>query len=207
MMQQLFITHSEIESPRWRQAFPDAKIVMGKNASMPSPADCGLDNIDLPNSVVWFVLTHDDALQQLPIWLSAGARVVILTQDENPRQAKHILEMGANGYLHYLAAAPVLEQVNQVVQVGGLWLGADLMRQLVLATANILKPAAPSPAMNILTSRERDVAEAVAAGKTNKEVARDLDITERTVKAHLGAVFEKLNVRDRLQLVLVMSGK
>ena len=59
----------------------------------------------------------------------------------------------------------------------------------------------------MLTTRERLVAEAIAAGKTNKEAARELDITERTVKAHLGAVFDKLGVRDRLQLVLLLSGK
>jgi len=54
----------------------------------------------------------------------------------------------------------------------------------------------------VLTPRERDVAIEVAHGATNKEVAQRLNITERTVKAHLGAVFEKLGVRDRLQLVL-----
>ena len=61
--------------------------------------------------------------------------------------------------------------------------------------------------MELLSAREKDVARAVAAGKSNKEVAKELDITERTVKAHLSAVFEKLHVRDRLQLVLVFSGR
>jgi DNA-binding NarL/FixJ family response regulator len=89
-----------------------------------------------------------------------------------------------------------------------MWLGADLMRQLVLATARLV-PALTSPKadVSLLTSREKAVAELVAAGKSNKEVARDLDITERTVKAHLGSVFEKLQVRDRLQLVLVFPDK
>jgi DNA-binding NarL/FixJ family response regulator len=82
------------------------------------------------------------------------------------------------------------------------------MRQLVLATARIL-PATSTPQadLSLLTSREKAVAELVAAGKSNKEVARDLDITERTVKAHLGSAFEKLQVRDRLQLVLMFSNK
>ena len=48
---------------------------------------------------------------------------------------------------------------------------------------------------------------AVAAGKSNREVAEQLFISERTVKAHLGAVFEKLGVRDRLQLALRLSGR
>ena len=115
--------------------------------------------------------------------------------------------MGANGYLHYLAAVPVLQQVGQVVEVGGLWLGVDLMRQLVFATANILNPIPEKNHLDLLSLREQDVAKAVAAGKSNKEVAKALDITERTVKAHLSAVFDKLQVRDRLHLVLVLSGR
>jgi DNA-binding NarL/FixJ family response regulator len=53
-----------------------------------------------------------------------------------------------------------------------------------------------------LSARELQVAQAVAEGRSNKEVADLLSISERTVKAHLGAVFEKLGIRDRLQLVL-----
>jgi len=49
------------------------------------------------------------------------------------------------------------------------------------------------------------VARVVSAGRSNKEVAAQLFISERTVKAHLGAVFEKLGVRDRLQLVLRLA--
>ena len=196
-MQHLFITHPDVVSSRWQQAFPQAQIV-DYNAKLPA---------QLSSSILWIVLSDDFVLEKLSSWIALGARVVILTQTENPQQAKQVLELGASGYLHYLAAVPVLEQVNQVVQVGGLWLGADLMRQLVSATANILRPTITSPKLDSLTLREKSVAEAVAAGKTNKEVARELDITERTVKAHLGSVFDKLKVRDRLQLVLVMSGK
>ena len=54
---------------------------------------------------------------------------------------------------------------------------------------------------------ELEVALAVAGGKSNREVAEQLFIAERTVKAHLGAVFEKLGVRDRLQLALRLSGR
>lgn len=195
-MEHLFITHPDVVSSRWQQAFPHAQII-DYDATLPT---------QLSNTILWLVLSDDLQLKKMSGWIAAGARVVVLTQSENTQQAKQVLELGASGYLHYLAAVSVLEQVSQVIQVGGLWLGADLMRQLVSATANILKPAAVSN-LDGLTQREKSVAEAVAAGKTNKEVARDLDITERTVKAHLGSIFDKLKVRDRLQLVLVMSGK
>lgn len=207
-MQSLFVSPSHIESPRWQQAFPLALIV---NSESEMPAD-------VRGLLIWVVLGEAFTLAQISKWVAAGARVVGLTQAEDPRQAKQVLEAGASGYLHYLAVVPVLQQVSQVIEVGGLWLGVDLMRQLVFATANIIQPLSEHhrsetnhvPQKNhldLLSAREQDVAKAVAAGKSNKEVARELDITERTVKAHLSAVFEKLNVRDRLHLVLVMSGR
>jgi DNA-binding NarL/FixJ family response regulator len=157
---------------------------------------------------VWLLLRDELSFIQIQSLSSAGARVIAMTAIESPQEARRALEAGASGYVHYLAIPQVLEQVAQVVAAGGMWLGADLMRQLVLATARIL-PATSTPQadLSLLTSREKAVAELVAAGKSNKEVARDLDITERTVKAHLGSAFEKLQVRDRLQLVLMFSNK
>ncbi len=196
-MQSIFISPPHIQSPRWLQAFPTARILSTED---------GLP-LDLRSAMVWVMLTEDFSLARIAPWTAAGARVIGLTQAEDARQAKQTLEAGASGYLHYLAVPPVLEQVSQVVSVGGLWLGVDLMRQLVFATANIVRPEPAKAHLDLLSVREQDVAKAVAAGKSNKEVAKELDITERTVKAHLGSVFDKLKVRDRLHLVLVLSGR
>jgi DNA-binding NarL/FixJ family response regulator len=57
----------------------------------------------------------------------------------------------------------------------------------------------------LLTAKEKLVAELVAKGFTNKEVAKQLAITDRTVKAHLTAVFDKLGVRDRVHLALLLK--
>jgi DNA-binding NarL/FixJ family response regulator len=57
-----------------------------------------------------------------------------------------------------------------------------------------------------LTAREQETAALLARGASNKEIARQLDITERTVKAHVGAMLEKLGVRDRLRLSLIING-
>lgn len=197
MMRHIFLATSETTSPRWQEAFPAAQL-----------CEHVADLPETLNDVLLWVFAADLSLEHyLPRWINAGARVVVLTNEERPAQAKNIIEQGASGYLHYLAAVSVLKQVHQVVRVGGLWLGAELMRQLVFGAATILK-STPEPALlNTLTAREKSVAHEVASGRSNKEIARDLDITERTVKAHLSAVFEKLQVRDRLQLVLVMAGK
>lgn len=196
-MRHIFLTQATVVSPRWHEAFPSAQ-VLTQLEDLPAK---------LAGVTLWVHLPQDIVLQHLPLWAKADARILVLTAIEDPIQAKVMIEQGASGYLHYLAAASLLKQVNQVVRVGGLWLGADLMRQLVFGAATILKPTLSAPGLDSLTLREKSVAEAVASGRANKEIARDLDITERTVKAHLSVVFEKLQVRDRLQLVLVMSGR
>jgi len=210
-MQSIFLSPIGIQSPRWSQAFPEAKVFNVEN-ELP---------FNVRGSIIWALLSDASTFTYISKWVAAGARVIALTQHENSQEAKQALEAGANGYLHYLAVVPVLQQAGQVVEVGGLWLGVDLMRQLVFATANILAPVQVQeltqklepqliPGKNhleLLSMREQSVAKAVAAGKSNKEVAKELDITERTVKAHLSAVFEKLKVRDRLHLVLILSGR
>lgn len=198
MTQHLFIAPADIQSPRWQQAFPSALIA--QDSSLLVDAEC-----------IWFLVCDENDFARLQQLTSSGKKIIAMTLVESPQQARRALEAGASGYVHYLSVPQVLEQVAQVVAAGGMWLGAELMRQLVLATARILPdvPAKPRNGsrvdLSLLTSRELAVAELVAAGKTNKEVARDLSITERTVKAHLGSAFEKLHVRDRLHLVLVMS--
>ena len=81
--------------------------------------------------------------------------------------------------------------------------GPALMARLLRALGARLTRAAPrADVLDGLSAREREVAEAVAQGLSNKEIALRLALTERTVKAHLAAVFDKLGVRDRLQLVV-----
>ena len=87
------------------------------------------------------------------------------------------------------------------------------MKRLVVATAGALSrvdttSATPKAPVDIqsLTAREQQVARAVAGGASNKEVARTLNITERTIKAHVSAIFLKLGARDRLHLSLIMNG-
>ena len=66
--------------------------------------------------------------------------------------------------------------------------------------------AAETNPLSCLTRRELEIARLVNKGCSNKAVAKELDIAERTVKAHLSSIFEKLDVKDRLQLVVFMSG-
>ncbi len=150
-----------------------------------------------------------EILQALP-----SALVVVVSGVPQPLEGLAALNDGARGYTHVYAVPALLQEVALVVEHGGLWVGPDLMQRLVGATHSALSrmadppaelPAATQNAWASLSAREAQVARAVSAGRSNKEVASLMFISERTVKAHLGAVFDKLGVRDRLQLVLRLS--
>lgn len=192
-MQSIFITTPEVDSGRWLKAFPDAEVLAGQGLSRA--------HID-SNAVVWLLLTNNWSSRITSI-LATGASVVAMTLDESDTEARKAIAAGASAYIHALAALEMLLQVEQVVSHGGLWLKPSLLRQLMIQPKKPLAEA--SSRTVVLTTRERAVAIAVASGKTNKEVARELHITDRTVKAHLSACFDKLKVRDRVQLSLVMN--
>ena len=137
----------------------------------------------------------------------AGVRSVVISDHPAQAEGLHALEAGARGYCHAYATPEMLREVAVVIQHGGLWVGPELMARAIRAasTAGATQGLPRSPFLARLTERESAVALAVARGLTNKEVAASLAITERTVKAHLSAVFEKLGVRDRMQLALSLS--
>jgi DNA-binding NarL/FixJ family response regulator len=138
---------------------------------------------------------------------------VVLSDTPSDDEAIAAFSAGARGYCNTHAVAQVLIQIAAVVLQGGLWIGESLMQRLVSATSRVQTQAGgaavPGGASwsEDLTGREKEVATTLAAGASNKEIARALGITERTVKAHVGAILEKLHVRDRLQLSLVVNGR
>jgi DNA-binding NarL/FixJ family response regulator len=189
---------------RWRQAFPDGVVCPDV------PALIGRAGA---NDVLWLHLSAasgeraDAALTAAAIQFP-GCSVVAMSKMPDQREALLAFNAGAKGYCHALSNADTLQQIAVVVRHGGVWVGQDLLARVVTAAEKALAhetlPATPG-ALDQLSMRERAVALEVAKGATNKEIARRLNITERTVKAHLSSVFNKLNVRDRLQLVLVMN--
>ncbi|MCF8199416.1 MAG: response regulator transcription factor [Sulfuritalea sp.] len=173
-------------------------------------------------TVLWLHLDDDSsALAQLANLRNAApkALVIVLANKPDNEEALTLFSEGARAYINAHATVANLRQVSNVVQAGGLWIGESLMKRLLVSTQTALSraqaiAATPKEAargsddpLAVLTKREQEVACSVANGSSNKEIARQLTITERTVKAHIGAVFQKLNVRDRLQLALIVSGR
>jgi len=198
--------------PRWLQAFPSAAVSRPEDAVKTLPA----------SALVWLRLDEArPALDQLAaLRKRVGAvRVIVLSDVPDSEEALTMFSAGARGYCNAHATGGNLRQVANVVQAGGLWIGEALMQRLLASTQAamvrmpIVKLPLDEPArvsaerLSTLTRREQEVARAVAGGASNKEVARQLGITERTVKAHVGSVFQKLKARDRLHLALIINGQ
>ncbi len=143
-----------------------------------------------------------------PWWQEKTARYRIVLADMTPVDAEAFAALRAGCYGYCQAAAPLetLRQVLEVVSEGGFWAGQALVQRL-LATVNRLpvRNQAADP-LAVLSEREREVVLLAARGAVNKVIARELAITERTVKAHLSSAFEKLQVRDRVNLALLVNG-
>ena len=205
MMKQIFLSYRCEALSRWRDAFPQADIRLN--------FDSGTVFALFPNekAVIWLhwpAEAQDLAAQVGRVkMMLPGCPVVILSNLPSEDDGLAVFAAGASGYCNALAIPELLRQVATVVEQGGLWVGQDLMKRLFSALS--AGPGSTSDTTNTLhelSQRELQVAQAVARGSTNKEIARALGITERTVKAHLSAVFSKLDVRDRLQLSLIVNG-
>ncbi|MBZ0106585.1 MAG: response regulator transcription factor [Sulfuricella denitrificans] len=137
-----------------------------------------------------------------------GVGLVVLSDEPSDGQALSAFTAGAKAYCNTHADAEILRQVANVVQQGGLWLGESLLQRIIAASAHALPPVSEKIAfsgMDTLSRRELEVARLIAQGQSNKDIVRQLDITLRTVKAHVSAILEKLQVRDRLQIALKIN--
>ena len=124
--------------------------------------------------------------------LQHDARIIVLTTYEGDAQAVRALKAGASGYLLKSSLRKQMLDAIRAVHGGRRYILAEVAQEIALH-------AAEEP----LSAREIDVLQRVAAGKANKVIARELAVSEDTVKAHLRNIFAKLQVNDRTQAVTV----
>jgi len=156
------------------------------------------------NSQAWLEKTMAEITKKFQ-----ASKIVVLANSPNQAEALAAISKGAAGYCHAYSAASVLIELKTVVSHGGIWLGRDLLQTLIGASRELVHNPSEQVhrALSLLTPREREVALQASTGLSNKEIARVLKITERTVKAHISATLEKLGLKDRLQLALVLNNK
>ena len=127
-------------------------------------------------------------------------RVLVLTTFNLDDRAAMAIRFGASGFLLKDTTPQMLQEAIRTVHAGNAVLApADLAALL----DSQFRPPLPTPAEYLsLTDKERDVFTAVARGLSNTEIARSVFSSESTVKTHVGAILRKLNLRDRVQVVV-----
>jgi DNA-binding NarL/FixJ family response regulator len=132
------------------------------------------------------------------------SRVLILTTFDLDEYAYAALNAGASGFLLKDAQPAELIAAIRTIARGDAVIAPRITRLLLDAFAGHLPndSPAPSPLIDRLTPRERQVLGEVAAGRSNQEIATRLVLSEATVKTHLGRILTKLELRDRIQAVV-----
>jgi two-component system, NarL family, response regulator len=119
--------------------------------------------------------------------------VVVLTASENPEQLTRALRLGARGIVQKRFAIESLMEALKTVARGQVWIPSSVQTELTTLLTNSSDKR--------LTFREAEIVRYVSTGLRNAEIAERLAISESTVKTHLNNIFQKLGVRNRIQLM------
>ena len=131
-------------------------------------------------------------------------RVIILTTFDHDEYVVEALRAGASGFLLKDAPPDELVRAVRVVAAGDALLAPTVTRRLLDRVAGALSATrVPNPQLEQLTDREREVLQLVARGCSNGEIAATLMVSEATVKTHVSHMLEKLELRDRVQAVVL----
>jgi DNA-binding NarL/FixJ family response regulator len=148
-----------------------------------------------------------DGVQATRALVDGGSRsrVIILTTFDLDEYAHAALRAGASGFL--LKDAPTADLLSAIraVASGDAVVAPSTTRRLLRTIAHQLPVAETGvahPGLSALTPREREVLLAVARGLSNAEIAEELVLSEATVKTHVGRILAKLELRDRVQIVI-----
>jgi DNA-binding NarL/FixJ family response regulator len=168
----------------------------------------------LKNNSIDLTMLHRSMIneQQITDMISAqkGTKVFVLSDRPNNEEGISCLRLGCVGYANSYIAHPRLNLAVQAVGSGLIWTGSSLMQHMIQASSagikNMEDGETGRPALLAkLSKREYQVAALVAEGLQNSEVAQRLDITERTVKAHLSSSYAKTSTQSRLGLARLFS--
>jgi DNA-binding NarL/FixJ family response regulator len=145
-----------------------------------------------------------DGLQATRRILAAdsSARILILTTFDLDEYVYEALRAGASGFVLKDDPPEQLIAAIRTVAAGDALLSPAITKRVIKEFVRIPRPTAPKELDN-LTAREQEIVRLIAGGLSNAEIARELYISDTTVKTHITHVLQKLNLRDRVQVVVL----
>lgn len=151
-------------------------------------------------------LAGESSLPSMPNLLEAApeCRIIVLTGVKDLDTLREAVRLGAMGVVPKDKAAEILIDAIEEVHAGSAWLDRNLMASLLpeISGARRLPPDPEDRKINSLTAREREVVELVGKGLKSRDIAEKLFISEITVRHHLTSIFAKLEVADRVDLMI-----
>jgi DNA-binding NarL/FixJ family response regulator len=132
-----------------------------------------------------------------------AARVIVLTTFDLDEYVYESLRAGASAFLLKDAREHQLVAAIRVVADGGSLFAPSVTRRLIERFSEPAPAAADTERLSELTAREREVLRLVARGLSNAEIAAELVVSEHTTKTHVASVLQKLDLRNRVQAVVL----
>lgn len=131
-------------------------------------------------------------------------KIIVFPNQLSQTAAIRLFSVGVSGQCAPYIGEEQLSLVLSVVEAGEIWGGKAFIQQLISQSAtNVMN----EESVEGLSDRESNVAQLVAQGLSNRDIAHEMNITERTVKAHLTSIFKKTNTKDRLALALLIQNR
>jgi len=141
-----------------------------------------------------------------------ACKLFILSDRPDETEGLDFIRMGVIGYANSYIGPERLQEAARTVASGSVWINQQLMQRLIAESTpakqgneGLLKEEERRQLLSDLSDREYQIAGLVAQGLSNPEIAEQLGITDRTVKAHLGAIYAKTSTRGRLGLALLIN--
>ncbi|MDA8230804.1 MAG: response regulator transcription factor [Magnetospirillum sp.] len=159
--------------------------------------DIVLLDLSMPG-MVW-----NEGLQRLRDLLPEHVPIIILSASDDRRHVLQAVNLGAAGFIPKTSSSRVMLSALKLVLSGGVYLPPALLDQGGQTDSG--GPLANENAVSFLTPRQREVLTLLGQGKSNKEIARVLQLAEGTVKLHVTAILKALNVNNRTRAVVAAS--
>jgi len=183
-----------------------------ENIDVVGEAGDGVEAVDLTKRLLPHVVLMDvrmpvmDGIEATRRIVASGveSRVLILTTFDLDEYVYEALRAGASGFLLKDVTAQQLVNAVHIIASGEALLAPTVTRRLLDRFADSMPAADARLALVIasLTEREREILTLLASGRSNAELAKELYLSEPTIKTHLSSIFRKLGVRDRVQAVI-----
>lgn len=136
---------------------------------------------------------------------SPDLKIIVLTASDAARDVLDALDAGARGYILKGVSGEELVRVVRGVYAGETYVTPTLAATLLTDRSRARKEQAAARPLDELTKREHEILTQVAAGLSNKEIAHQLVLSEQTIKHYVTNIFQKLQVRNRVEAALLAS--